>query len=181
MPFDLINQTFATLTLLGLIGLGVFFIIWIFSSKFHFKFFEKILSFVGNNWIILSLTIVLFATFSSLFYSQVVQLIPCSLCWYQRIFLFPQAFLLGMNFVNRKKQVLDSCLLLTFVGMSIAIYHIFVQLGFGLPTPCSINEVADCAVQPFTYYGFITIPVMSFIAFASLFTILCIAKKRKAQ
>ena len=38
----------------------------------------------------------LIATLGSLYFSEVKGFIPCDLCWYQRIFMYPLAVILGI-------------------------------------------------------------------------------------
>ena len=52
---------------------------------------------VNPNHILLSFIISLTATLGSLFFSEIMQFIPCSMCWYQRIFMYPLVFIFLIN------------------------------------------------------------------------------------
>lgn len=181
MPFETLNKFLATLTLIADIKLCLFLILSIFIFAFHMKskLYEKLLSFVSKNILLFGFILTTFGTIASLFYSEVAHLVPCSLCWYQRLFLFPQAILFGIAYIRKDRNILDYSIVLTSIGLLIGAYHILVQLGFSLPVPCSVNALTSCATKNFTYYGFVTIPVMSFTAFASLLLLLIIAKVKK--
>lgn len=107
----------------------------------------------------------LLATFGSLFYSEIKHYNPCVLCWYQRILMYPLVILIAVGILRKDKQLYQYVLPLSIPGLLISFYHILLQQGF-LPeavAPCTIG--ASCTVKYTGYFGFITIPVMSFTAF----------------
>lgn len=181
MNFEIINKFLATLTLAGDLGLLLFGIACMAVFGFHIKIkpLHTLLAFVSKNALLFAFMLTLFGSVCSIFYSEVVHLPPCSLCWYQRLFLFPQVFLFGLAYARKDRNIFDYTLVLTTVGLFIAAYHILVQSGISLPTPCSINSLVSCAQKDFEYFGYITIPVMSFTSFASLLVLTLIAKKQK--
>jgi len=181
MQPEILNKTLAILTLLSHIGIGIFLLGWIFTRFFKAKipFFKTFFSWVQKNSVILAFTVVTFSTFLSLFYSEVIHLPPCSMCWYQRIFMFSQVFILGMAEYNKDKGVADYSLLLSLVGGGVAIYHIMLQSGIELYAPCSVNAVVSCSEQYFNYFGYITIPVMSLTAFVMVVILMLALKEKK--
>ena len=119
------------------------------------------------------------ATGTSLFYSEILKFTPCVLCWYQRIFMFPLVVVIAVGILRRDKKVYQYVLPLSFIGLAIAFYHVLLQFGV-LPesvTPCSVG--VSCLTKFTGYFGFITIPVLSFAAF-SVITI-CILLYRKFE
>lgn len=181
MQLEVLNKTLAVLTLLSHIGIGFFVFGWIFSRYFKakFPFFKKFFSVVQKNSLVLAFIVVTFSTFLSLFYSEVMHLAPCSMCWYQRIFMFSQVFLLGMAEYNKDKNIADYSLFLSVVGGGVAIYHILLQNGLNLYTPCSVNAVVSCSEKYFNYFGYITIPVMSLTAFVMVIILMLALKDKK--
>jgi disulfide bond formation protein DsbB len=116
----------------------------------------------------------------SLFYSEVMHYAPCDLCWYQRVFLYPQAFLFAYAWYKKDKAVLPYSLLLSLVGFAIGLYHHFLQIGFDLMKPCSSAPFAvDCAKPSFIEFGFVTFPFMAVVLFGfiSLLTFIAMQKK----
>jgi disulfide bond formation protein DsbB len=108
------------------------------------------------------------ATLGSLFFGEVMQLPPCSLCWYQRIFMFPLALLLPVGIVLRDPRVVWYCLPLVAIGLAIAVYHNLVDYGV-IPerlTPCT--QGVSCATRPIEWFGFVTIPALALAAFAAI-------------
>ena len=132
------------------------------------------------NYIFFAFIVSLFATLGSLFFSEVMQFIPCSLCWYQRIFMYPLVFIFLINLLYPDDKVFKYSLPLVFVGLFISIYHNLLILKIVPETlsPC-VNGV-PCSVDYLNYFGFITIPLLSFVAFLSIF-ILLIAYKRRVS
>lgn len=110
----------------------------------------------------------------SLFYSEVAGYAPCNLCWFQRIFLYPQVVLLGMALWKKDARVADYSIALSFIGAIIAVYHSYIQYGGSPLIPCSAAGVCS---QRFVFeYGYITIPVMALTAFVFIIFIMYMQK-----
>ncbi len=125
----------------------------------------------------------LFGMVMSLFYSQILHFAPCDLCWFQRVFLYPLIFIFGLAWWRKERNVLPYTLLLSVVGLAIALYHHMLQIGFDLMKPCSSAPFAvDCAKPDFMEFGFVTFPLMSAVLFAflalSIITALYFSKRK---
>ena len=68
---------------------------------------STLLDFIEKHFLVLGFLISLFATLFSLVYSEVVHFVPCQLCWFQRIFLFPQVFIFGVALWNNFSSILE--------------------------------------------------------------------------
>ena len=126
-------------------------------------------------------TIALVATMGSLYFSEVINLPPCVLCWYQRIALYPLVAILAVGILRKDKAVALYALPLVFGGLGIAVYHNLLYWKI-LPesiAPCTLG--VSCTTKFFEWFGFITIPFMSLMAFvtiaALLITYLRLSKK----
>lgn len=109
----------------------------------------------------------------TLYYEYGLQYVPCDLCWYQRVFLYPQVFLFGLAWYKKDKAVLPYTLILSLAGLAVATYHHFLQMGYDLLKPCSSAPFAvDCAKPSFIEFGFVTFPFMAIVLFG--FLSLCI-------
>jgi disulfide bond formation protein DsbB len=75
-------------------------------------------------------TIALFGTVGSLFFSEVMQYPPCSLCWYQRVALYPLILIIGTGLLINDRRVAAYALPLSLVGVAIAVYHNLLYYGF---------------------------------------------------
>jgi disulfide bond formation protein DsbB len=105
----------------------------------------------------------------SLYYSEVLGIIPCVLCWYQRIFMYSQVFLFGYAWYRKDRNILPYTLLLSGVGFVVAGYHHMLQIGYDIYKPCSTSPFAvDCAKPTFVEFGFVTFPFMALVLFGTL-------------
>jgi len=121
------------------------------------------------------------ALFGSLFFSEVMGLKPCVLCWWQRIFIYPLAVLFLAGMLPLDRSVVRYTLPLAVIGLGFAIYHYLVYSGF-IPEslqPCS--EDLSCADINLELMGFVTIPMLSIFAYSAIIALLLIFRKRFFQ
>jgi disulfide bond formation protein DsbB len=122
------------------------------------------------------------ATTGSLYFSEVMKLPPCVLCWYQRICMYPLVVLFGICLSVKDKKVRDVfhyALGLISVGTGIALYHNLLYYGI-IPdsiTPCT--QGISCTARQIEWLGFITIPLLSLVSFSLLFIISALVLKQK--
>ncbi len=112
--------------------------------------------------------IALVATVGSLFFSEVMQLPPCVLCWYQRIAMYPLVVIIGIGIVMRDGRVKNYALPVCLIGLAISIYHNLLYYGI-IPesiTPCT--QGISCTSRQIEWLGFITIPLMALTAFVGV-------------
>ena len=120
------------------------------------------------------------ATAGSLYYSEVRRFIPCELCWYQRIFMYPLVLLLGLAVYRLDPGVRPYALWMSLVGGGISLIHYLEQkVPAFQPTACDATPI-PCNVQYVNYFGFVTIPFMALTAFALIFATL-LALPRKSE
>jgi disulfide bond formation protein DsbB len=100
----------------------------------------------------------------SLFFSEVLNWPPCELCWYQRILMYPLAFILGIGIVRRDRGLHLYVLPFSVIGIVVALYHHLLITTDWLPPPACLAGV-PCDVDFLNWFGFITIPFLALIAF----------------
>lgn len=123
-----------------------------------------------------SFNIILLGMIASLVYSSVIGYEPCTLCWYARIALYPQAILFGIALWYKDTRVLIYTQALSIIGMIITGYHTFiVDFGGTSILPCSAE--VSCATRYVFAFGYVTIPLMAFSSFLVLFLIGRLATK----
>jgi len=142
---------------------GQILILFIFISLLFGKN-AKPLAFLGKNAILLAFLVAAGATLGSLFYSEIAGFEPCKLCWFQRIFLFPQVIVLGLALLGKATDVKNIAIALSALGAAFAVYHNLLLAGFVSGGWCSTAAVS-CAQNFVFAFGYITIPVMSLTAF----------------
>lgn len=106
------------------------------------------------------------AAIGSLFYSQVIGLVPCVLCWYQRALMYPLVIILSTALYRKDKDIAYYVLPMSVIGALIAFYQYLLQmtpLGAVELTKCDLTN--PCSKIDAIYFGFITIPFMSLVAF----------------
>jgi len=137
-----------------------------------------------TNWTLLFLgwLLVSVSTTISLFFSSVLEYEPCVLCWYQRICLFPMIFILAAGlFPTFVKSVIKYALPLSIAGGLTAFYHTLLYAGI-IPEsiqPCS--KGVSCTEKYIELFGFVSIPMLSFLAFSSLVALLLFLKRRTSK
>jgi disulfide bond formation protein DsbB len=98
------------------------------------------------------------ATSASLYLSNVMGLVPCRLCWYQRILMYPLVLVLLDDL--RHEHVQPKTIIFSVIGAGIALYHSILQIT---STSCSVG--GSCASILLQVGGVFTIPNLSLIAF----------------
>jgi disulfide bond formation protein DsbB len=118
----------------------------------------------------------------SLFYSEYLGFIPCSLCWLQRIALYPQALFAIMAFKTKEAVYFPMYnIALSVAGLAVAIYQYIYQMvpdsvSSGV-MPCLADGSGDCALKVIDTFGFVTFPLLSAITFAFLIVLYLNLKK----
>ena len=110
----------------------------------------------------------LVATVGSLFFSEVMNLPPCVLCWYQRIAMYPLVLIIGIGIIGRDNRVKHYALPICLTGMAVSIYHNLLYYGM-IPesiTPCT--QGVSCTSRQIEWFGFITIPLLALAAFVGV-------------
>ncbi len=113
----------------------------------------------------LAWTVALTATLGSLYFSEVRGFIPCVLCWYQRVLMYPLVILLGVASYHEDKSVIRYALPLSVLGGAVALYHYLLQKAPGMAGLGACGVGAPCNAQYINWLGFITIPFLALTAF----------------
>ena len=121
------------------------------------------------------------ATLGSLFFSEVMDLAPCSLCWYQRIFLFPLVLLFTVGLYPPDRNVGRYALPLVVGGWLVAGYQNLLVWGIVPETvsPCRLG--VSCTEIDFELLGFVTIPLLSWLAFTALMGMLLFLMRKTTK
>jgi len=118
------------------------------------------------------------STLGSLFFSEIMDLIPCLLCWYQRIFMFPLAIILFIGLYPLDRKVVRYALPITMIGLFFTLYHCLLFFGF-MPEnlqPCS--QGVSCKDANMVLFDFLPIPVLSLASFSAMTILLLISRAR---
>lgn len=104
------------------------------------------------------------ATAGSLYFSLGLGLVPCGLCWYQRILMYPLVVVLGVAAIERRRKVYLTVLPLSALGTVVAAYHVYLQIAPAASSGCTLGG-GCAAVQYSMLGGLLTIPRLSLVAF----------------
>jgi disulfide bond formation protein DsbB len=109
----------------------------------------------------------LMATLGSLFFSEVMRLPPCVLCWYQRVCMYPLAVIATVGLLTRDAGAVRYAWPLVLAGLAVAAYHnlLYYHLIPESITPCTTG--VSCTERQIEWFGFVTIPLMALAAFAA--------------
>jgi disulfide bond formation protein DsbB len=123
----------------------------------------------------------LIATLGSLYASEVAKITPCILCWYQRILMYPLVVILAVGIIKKDRFIHYYVLPLSITGLLFASYHYGLQRGI-IPeniAPCTAG--ISCASRFVEWFGFVTIPFLSMLAFTIITFCLIIWSKAYAN
>lgn len=116
------------------------------------------------------------ATAGSLFFSEFSGFMPCRLCWYQRIAMYPLAALLLVAAIRQgSRRAALYALPLPVVGALVAIYHVYIEHN---PEAETCRASAPCSVRWIEELGYVTLPVLALTAFAAILSLLLMARSR---
>jgi disulfide bond formation protein DsbB len=126
-------------------------------------------------WMIASI-----ATLGSLFFSEYMQFPPCVLCWYQRIAMYPLVVIFAAATFFKTKDMFFYSFPLTVTGLFIAIYHNLLNYEIIPESASPCVQGVSCTTEYISWFGFLTIPFLSFIAFSIINILLIVLYKRKS-
>ena len=170
MSIELINNLLYFLTIIGQVFI-LLSIIFLLIPKYRK---HKIAIFIGTKALFLSFLVALTSTLGSLYYSEIAGFTPCDLCWFQRIFMYPQVLLLGLACLKKDKNIINYGLAMTTVGWLISLYHNYIYYMARPTSFCSI--ITPCTQKYVIGFGYISIPFMAIIAFTMIGILLFIKK-----
>lgn len=137
--------------------------------------------FILNNGLYLAWIVAVVATLGSLYFSEILQYIPCKLCWFQRIFMYPLTIILGIAAVKKDYKITAYVMPLTIIGGTTSVYHYLIEkTEFFKSTDTFCGAVNPCDIEYINWLGFITIPFLALTAFV-LITGLCVLIRRADQ
>ncbi|MEP7103336.1 MAG: disulfide bond formation protein B [Candidatus Dojkabacteria bacterium] len=129
----------------------------------------KLINFIKDDYLVIIFLLSFASVAGSLYFQFFLNLPPCNLCYVQRYFMYPLLPIAALLILFKKKINSPWFLILSVPGILVAIYHVYIQ-STGTPNisfiPCS--EALPCEVIDIKLFGFLTIPMMSLMAFAGI-------------
>jgi disulfide bond formation protein DsbB len=113
------------------------------------------------------------ATGGSLFFSEVAHYVPCELCWFQRVCMYPLSIATLLLALANDHRAARYLLPLPLVGAGVSAYHLLVENGVIKQTQaCLLSAPGGCATKWINEFGFVTIPTLALTGFALTFALL---------
>lgn len=139
--------------------------------------FQKTIRCIGPHALYIAFVQGIVAFLGSMYYSNIAGYPPCTLCWYQRIAMFPLFILLLVGILRRDRLVHLYVLPLAAIGWIISLYHNLLYYKWIPDTlaPCSTG--VSCTTKYIEYANFITIPLMAFTAFTVIILAMCLHRR----
>lgn len=131
---------------------------------------------IFGAWLVASVS-----TLGALFFGEVMKLPPCVLCWYQRICMFPLALILPIGLFPFDRKVVRYALPLAVIGGLVAVFHVLLVAKV-IPEsikPCT--QGVPCSETVIEWFGFVTIPLLSVVAFSTIIALLIAAHFRSSK
>ncbi len=140
------------------------------------------LDFIDKHFLILAFLVSLMASVFPLVYSEVINFLPCYLCWWQRVFMFPLVLMFGVALWDKDRKVIRYALPLLCVGFLISTYqNFFYYFGENSNLPCDASGLSCYQRLVSVFGGYISIPMLALTAFFALLTLLAVAHFYKKE
>ncbi len=134
---------------------------------------NKLIRFLGDYGLYLAWIVSIVATVGSLYLSEVLMYVPCKLCWYQRIMMYPLVLILGIASFRHDLRVSRYVLPMAIFGGSISLYHYLEQKIPALQNEIICRGGVPCSIDYLNWFnGVVTIPFLALIAFILITLIL---------
>jgi disulfide bond formation protein DsbB len=131
-------------------------------------------AFVGPQAMLLAWIVAIVTTLGSLYYSLHAGFIPCELCWYQRIAMYPLVVVLGVGWLRRDGKAWVTALPFVVVGAPLSLYHWLVERVPSFAESSSCSAFAPCTTPYFEKLGFVTLAWMCLSSFLLIGTMLAL-------
>jgi len=117
----------------------------------------------------------------TLYGSEILKLPVCYLCWYQRIAMYSLAIILGIAAYRDDRSIYIYAIPLAAVGLFFAAYQYLQQIApkFAFIDLCSIGP--SCDEGMFTFFGFISFPALSMLAFILIIVLLKMSDRQRSD
>jgi disulfide bond formation protein DsbB len=131
--------------------------------------------FVGPQALLVAWIVAIVTTLGSLYYSLHVGFVPCELCWYQRIVMYPLVIVLGVGWLRRDPKAWITAAPFVVVGAPLSLYHWLVERVPSFAEGSSCSVVAPCTAPYFEKLGFVTLAWMCMSSFLLIGTMLALS------
>ncbi|MDQ3244945.1 MAG: disulfide bond formation protein B [bacterium] len=137
---------------------------------------NKYLDFIDKHYLVLGFVISLSASVFPLVYSEIINFVPCYLCWWQRVFIVPTVFIFMSAIWHKERKIVKYVLPIVSVGFLISLYHNFnYYFAETSNIPCDASGVSCYQQLVSEFGGYISIPMLALSSFFALLAVLLVA------
>lgn len=133
---------------------------------------------INPTIIFLAFLVATIATLGSLFFSEIMQFVPCTMCWYQRIFMYPLVVIFLISMLYPDDKTFKYSMPLVIVGLLFSIYHNLLMFKIIPESIVPCTQGVPCSTEYINWFGFITIPFLSLLSYLVIFILLFIGYKK---
>lgn len=138
---------------------------------------RALLDALGPRAGVLAAAAAIVTTAGSLYYSEIVGYLPCELCWFQRITMYPLSAILVVGLLRRDRSASWYALPFVVVGAPLALYHWLVERVPALAEGSSCSAFVPCTIPYFQELGYVTLAFMDLSAFLLIGALLVVARR----
>ena len=136
------------------------------------------LSTISSTIVLICFLVASTATLGSLFFSEVMQFVPCSMCWYQRIFMYPLVLIFLVNLLYPDEKLFKYSFPIVLVGFFFAVYHNLLMWKIIPESVVPCVQGVPCSTV-YLNWGFITIPFLSLVSYSIILLLLLVGNNNK--
>lgn len=118
-----------------------------------------------ENALLIIWVVSLTATLGSLYFSEIRGYVPCTLCWYQRILMYPIVLITTVAFIQKNAKIALTTAVFSSIGAVTSLYHYGLQKLDFLQDSAPACGMVPCTGEYINWLGFITIPFLALTAF----------------
>lgn len=143
---------------------------------------NQYLAFIDKHYLKIGFLLALLSSVFPLIYSEIINFLPCYLCWWQRVFMIPLVFIFGSAIWYKDRKVVKYTLPILLMGGLISVYHNFgYYFGETSSLPCDASGVSCYQRLVSEFGGYISIPMLALTSFVALITLVLVAHFYKKE
>jgi disulfide bond formation protein DsbB len=171
-----VNTILAVLGIVAFVLTGTLDVLWLMAAFGVRSGLEAVRGGLWGYEIWAAFAVAAIATGGSLYFSEIAHYIPCELCWFQRICMYPLSIILLLMALANDHRATRYLLPLPAVGACISVYHLLVENGVVEHSKaCQASAPGGCATKWIDVFGRMTIPTITLSAFALILALLLLA------
>jgi disulfide bond formation protein DsbB len=161
-------QVFTSVLALGAAALAIALVVgWLFRGSNETV--DGLLVAVSDVALWIAFLVAGIAMAGSLYFSEVADFIPCRLCWFQRIAMYPLAVILLVAAIRRDREVWRYAVPIAAIGACVSMYHYLIEWNPDLEVGDACAATGpSCTDVWFREFGFVTLAFMALCGFVAV-------------